>query len=140
MTGSASGNPAWAASPPSAYDIVSCWYPEDENLDDPGPELRPALVLKVLQGKKSGLFACEVAYGTKILKIIKRQTVDLIIQNPKNVGLPRPTRFDLDRIILLPWAPPFFDCWQGYNSPKIGALDEEYIREYAFIMIKRQSV
>lgn len=127
------------ASQPSAYDIVACWYPEDENPDEPGPDLRPALILTVLQGKSSGAFACRVAYGTKILKIIKRQGVDLIIQDPSDVGLPRPTRFDLDRVVTLPWAPPFFDCWTGYTSPKIGALTEKHIRDLAWISFKRQS-
>jgi hypothetical protein len=139
LTESKSGSPAWTASPPSAYDIVACWYPEDETPDDPGPELRPALVLTVLQGKNTGAFACRVAYGSKMLKIIKRQAIDLIIQKPQDVGLPRQTRFDLDRIGTFPWQPPFFDCWRGYTSPVIGALTEEYIREYAFIMMKRGS-
>lgn len=136
---SASNKPAWTATPPSAYDIVACWYPEDENPEVPGPELRPSLVLAVLQGKSSGSFACRVAYGTKTLKIIKRQAVDLIIQNPQEAGLPRPTRFDLDRIGTFPWMPPFFGCWQGYQSPKIGSLTESHIREYAYIRIKRDS-
>lgn len=137
--GSGGSVPAWTTSPPSAYDIVACWYPENDN-STPGPDLRPALVITVFQGKRSGAFACRVAYGTKTLKIIKRQTVDLIIQQPDEVGLPRPTRFDLDRILDLPWGLPFFGCWPGYSSPKIGALTEKFIREYAFIMIKRQSV
>jgi hypothetical protein len=96
-----------------------------------------------LQGKKTRAFACRVAYGTKILKIIKRQAVDLIIQHQGDldqIGLPRPTRFDLDRIVTLPWGEPFFGCWTGYPTPKIGSLTEKYIREYAFLMMKRQSV
>jgi hypothetical protein len=140
LTASTSGDPAWLASPPAAYDIVACWYPESENPDAPGPELRPALVVAVLKGKRTGNFSLRVAYGTKILKIIKRQTIDLIIQNPQDVGLPRPTRFDLDRVILLPWGPPFFGFWSGYATPKIGSLTETYIREYAFVMMKRASV
>jgi hypothetical protein len=140
LTALASGKPAWTATRPSAYDIVACWYPEEENPEVPGPELRPALVLAVLQGQSSGSFACRVAYGTKILKIIKRQALDLIIQNPRDVGLPRPTRFDLDRLGTFLWAEPFFGCWQGYGSPKIGSLTEGLIREYAYIRIKRDSV
>jgi hypothetical protein len=139
---SSSAEPAWSLSQPAAYDIVACWYPEVENPDVPGPELRPALITQVLRGKKTGAFACRVAYGTKILKIIQRQTIDLIIQHPPDlaqIGLPRPTRFDLDRVILLTWEPPFFDCWKGYPSPKIGSLTEFYIREYAFLMMKRLS-
>jgi hypothetical protein len=98
------------------------------------------LVTAVLQGQTTGAYACRVAYGTKTLNIIKRQIVDLIIQRPHFVGLPRPTRFDLDHILLLPWQRPFFGCWRGYSSPKVGALTEEFIREYAFLMMKRLSV
>lgn len=134
-------DPPWVASPPSAYDIVACWYPEHDKPNEPGPELRPALVIRVWQGKTTGSYACDVAYGTKQLKIVKRRTVDLIIENPQAVGLPRPTRFDLDQIgRKFPWGPPFFGTWEGYQTPKIGELTEAYIREYAFIMIKRQSV
>jgi hypothetical protein len=131
---------AWTLSPPSAYDIVTCWYPE--NSLDRGPKLRPTLCLAVLQGKTSKTFACKVAYGTKELKIIQRQTIDLIVQNSAHVtqmGLARPTRFDLDCIATLPWNEEFFGCWTGQTSPVIGTLTEAYIREYAFLMMRRQS-
>lgn len=99
--------------------------------------------MAVLQGRSSGAFACRVVYGTKALKIVKRQTVDLIIQHTPHLhqmGLARPTRFDLDCIATLPWNEEFFGCWTGYRSPVIGTLTEHYIREYAYIMMKRQSV
>jgi hypothetical protein len=84
-----------------------------------------------------------VAYGTKILKIVKRKNIDLIIEERSDLaqfGLPRPTRFDLDLIALLPWEPPFFGCWSGYHSPIIGSLNEKFQREYAWLMMKRSSV
>jgi hypothetical protein len=99
--------------------------------------------LTVLQGKTSGGYACKVAYGTKELKIIKRGTVDLIIQHTPHVtqmGLARPTRFDLDCVVTLPWNEEFFGCWVGRQSPVIGSLTEAYIRDYAFLMMKRLSV
>jgi hypothetical protein len=137
-----SGSPAWTQSPPSAYDILTAYYPETDQ-DNPGSKLRPTLCLAVLQGKTSGTYACKVAYGTKELKIIKRQTIDLIVQNTAHVhqmGLARPTRFDLDCIATLPWNEEFFGCWTNRESPVIGSLTEDYIREYAFVMMKRQSV
>ncbi len=97
----------------------------------------------MLQGKKTGTFACKVAYGTRELKIIKRGEVDLIVQHPPHIqqfGLPRPTRFDLDCVATLPWNEEFFGCWAGHQSPVIGSLTEDYIREYAFLMMKRHSV
>src|SRR6266481_9718593 len=136
---STSGKPAaWTLSPPSAYDIVTAYYPEGP--PDPGPKLRPTLCLTVLQGKETGAYACKVAYGTKELKIIKRSAVDLIIQHTthvKQMGLARPTRFDLDCVATLPWNEEFFGCWSAHQSPIIGSLTEDYIREYAFLMMKR---
>ena len=143
MASTTSAKPAWTLSPPSAYDIVTCWYPESEEVTNPGPRLRPSLVTQVLRGKGTGAFACRVVYGTKTLKIIKRGSIDLIIQEQSDlnqIGLPRPTRFDLDRAVTLPWEPPFFGCWSGYPTPKIGSLTETYIREYAWLMHKRSSV
>jgi hypothetical protein len=140
---STSAKPAWTLAQPSAYDIAACWYPQDEAQDKPGPDLRPALITQVLQGKATGQFACRVAYGTTILKIIKRKDLDLIIDQPSDldqIGLPRPTRFDLDRVTLLPWEPPFFGCWSGYRSPKLGSLTEKLQREYAWLMMRRSSV
>jgi hypothetical protein len=135
------GKPAWTTSPPSAYDIVACWYPEADAPQDAGPTLRPALVVTVLKGERTGDYACRVAYGTTNLKIVKRREVDLIIPNghTRQMGLARATRFDLDRVITLPWVPPFFDPWTGNTTPKIGALTEAYIRDYAFLMMKRGS-
>jgi hypothetical protein len=140
---SISGKAAWTQSRPSAYDIATTWYPEDDHPDDPGPKLRPCLVLKVLQGKTSGTFACDMAYGTKELKIIKRRDKDIIIQNTAHVqqmGMAVPTRFDLDCVARLPWNEEFFGCWKGHQSPIIGSLTEYYIREYAWVMMKRASV
>lgn len=104
---------------------------------------RPTLVLTVLEDEKSGMFACEVAFGTKNLKLMQRQHLDLIIQNAAHLrqfGLYRATRFDLDQKVILPWTSEFFGCWDGYSTPVIGALTEDYLRDYAFLMLRRQSV
>src|SRR5947209_5692872 len=127
MSGKPAGNnPAWTVTPPGLFDIVACYFPENQTLDEPGLKLRPALVVKVLRGKKSGGFYCNVAYGTKTLKFLKRQHLDLIIQNAedlRHLRLYRATRFDLDLIAVeLPWTPDFFGCWSGYASPVIGTL------------------
>lgn len=96
-----------------------------------------------MQGKKTGMYACRVAYGTKTLKIVARQHLDLIIQNAVDmaeIGLPCATRFDLDTLLTLPWTREFFGCWKGYRTPVIGALTDTYIRNYAYFMMKRRSV
>ena len=89
------------------------------------------------------MYACDVAFGTKNLKLFKREHLDLIIQNSahlRQLGLHRATRFDLDLISTLPWTKEFFGCWQGYAAPVIGALTADYIKEYAYQMLRRQSV
>jgi hypothetical protein len=84
-----------------------------------------------------------MAYGTSELKLTRRAAVDLIVQKSSDVvqfGLRNPTRFDLDCLAVLPWHPVFFGCWAGYSTPKIGSLNEEFVKEYAYLMLKRQSV
>lgn len=138
---SGANEPHWVRAPPSAFSIVACWYPEDDDAN-PGPTLRPALVTAVLAGKTAGLFACKVAFGTRTLKLIKRGHVDLIIEDGRHLrqmGLHRPTRFDLDQIALLPWSSAFFGCWSGYSSPILGSLLESYVKDYAFLIMRRGS-
>jgi hypothetical protein len=139
---SAAGNrPTWVGLAPSLFDIVATYFPEHTDPDNPGLKLRPGLVVKVLRGKTSGKIYCNIAYGTKQLKITKRGKVDLIIQNANHIsqlGLARATRFDLDCVATeLPWNEEFFGCWSGKSSPIVGALTENYIREYAYLMLRR---
>ncbi|WP_210212413.1 hypothetical protein [Mesorhizobium sp. M8A.F.Ca.ET.021.01.1.1] len=51
------------------------------------------------------------------------------------------TRFDLDpkNVAVLPWTEEYFGCWTGYQHPKIGALSEDYIKTYAYIMALREA-
>jgi hypothetical protein len=134
-------DPAWVASPPALFDIVATYFPEHTDPEKPGLKLRPGLVVKVWRGKATGLPYCDIAYGTKRLKIAQRQRIDMIIQNAHDLaelGLFRATRFDLDLIARrLPWTKEYFGCWTGYQSPAIGALTEKYIKEYAYLMMAR---
>lgn len=133
--------PNWINSPPSLFDIVTGYYPE-ENPKGDGPSLRPCLITQVLENKKTGSYACKIAYGTKNLKTWARKDKDIIVQNSSDLdrmGLPVATRFviDEDMMMILPWSPPHFDCWAGKLNPKLGQLLLEYQKEYAFIMMKR---
>lgn len=133
----------WLARVPSAFDIVTAYYPETNPKGE--LRLRPCLVLDVLKGRTSGKFALRVAYGTRNLQVARRSKVDLIIQNHRHlndVGLPTATRFSLNEadIVALPWAEEFFGCWHGHSHPIIGSLTETYIRDYAYCMALRQSV
>ncbi|WP_146618937.1 hypothetical protein [Rhodoplanes elegans] len=138
-----SADPDWIHAPPARFDLVTCYFPERLQEAEPGLKLRPGLVLAVLRGKTSGRYACRIAYGTKQLKLPRRQHLDLIIQDAADVallGLARPTRFDLDHTAVLPWTATFFGCWSGFATPVIGTLTEPYVREFAYLMMKRGSV
>ena len=133
----------WVASPPSAHDIVACYFPEQGSSPGQHLKLRPALVLNVYQGRKTGTFACEVAFGTKSLKIMRRQHVDLIVQNAVDLrllGLATATRFDLDRILKLPWSEKYFGCWSTRTTPFLGSLTDVYVKEYAYCMMVRSQM
>lgn len=137
-----SSTPDWINQQPSAFDIVAGYFPESKPKGD--LRLRPCLVLNVLKGTSSGSIACKVAFGTKNLKIVQRKNRDLIIQNSTHlneIGLPLATRFDLDErnLVILPWTEEFFGCWTGYKHPKIGALLEVYIKDYAYCMMLREN-
>lgn len=131
----------WQTSKPSRFDIVTCYYPEGD-LKKPGLTLRPGLVLRVLQNEQTMQYACDVAFGTKNLKLTSRQHLDLIIQNAEHLrqlGLYRATRFDLDNVVTLPWNEEFFGCWTNRGSPVLSSLTEDYLKEYAYLMLKRGS-
>lgn len=139
----ASDEPAaeWYRRPPSAFDIITCYFPEADPPPDGTPKLRPALVLSVLRNKETGMIAVKVAYGTSVLKLLQRDHLDLIIQNATDlrlIGLPRATRFDLDNTVVLPWCPPHCNCWDGYPTPVIGTLTESYAKDLAWLMLKRE--
>jgi len=132
----------WRGYVPAAYDIVTCRYPLSELPDRPGPKLRPCLVTAVLRRPADDMIACRVAFGTTSLRITQSVGRDLIIQDAADLslmGLASPTRFDLGRLAVLPWSLQFFDCWTGYESPRLGTLLEAYIKEYAYCMMRRGS-
>jgi hypothetical protein len=130
----------WEQSPPSVMDIVAAYFPESNPKG--ALRLRPCLVLRVLQNVQEGLFACEVAFGTKNLKTWSRLDKDIIIQNSNDLdlcGLPVATRFDMDpsNRVALPRTPEFYGCWSGRRSPRIGSLPTDYQKDVAFILMKQ---
>lgn len=114
---------------PVAGDLVWCRFPQDEQLE-PGPKARPALVVTVR--KVVGFdnqFAVAVVYGTS-------QRVDLLFPGEFLLdrgepdafllsGLSYPTKFDLGRVVELPYN----DDWFAVpphprfgQLPKLGTL------------------
>ena len=135
--------PAWLENSPSAFDIVTCWFPDSLLVDTPGKKLRPCLVTRVLRLHASDQIACIVAFGTSQLKLARRLGLDLIVRRLADldeIGLPTATRFDLDTLALLPWDDRFFGCWSGFTTPVTGQLTEPCIKEYAYLMMRRFSV
>lgn len=129
----------WYANPPAAFDIAACYYPRPPD-KHPGPDLRPGLIVGVLQGNATGRYACRVCYGTTNLKLLRRLDKDVIVQNASHIdqfGLKKATRFDLDTVLILPWNNRFFGFWAGYSTPVIGSLTEVYVRDFAFKMMRR---
>jgi hypothetical protein len=131
----------WWKQPPSAFDIVTAYFPESNPKG--AIELRPCLVLDVFESE-DGEYACRVAYGTKNIKFVQRKGLDLIIQNAADLdtlGLPYATRFALDEDCqaYLTWDEEFFGAWRGYPTPMISFLPEEYQKEFAYIMMLRSA-
>lgn len=144
MVSDKSSPPNWTRTPPAMFDIVVGFYPESKPKDGT-PAHRPCLVTRVYMDDETSTYACEVCFGTKHLKTMRRQDVDIIIQNSTDlseIGLPMATRFDLDKEnrVVLEWKPGNFEAWRGFTSPKIGALTLEYQKEYAWLMAKRSAV
>ena len=130
---------SWISRPPSAFDIVTCYLPNDDGSE---LKLRPAVVLKILKAKSSGTIACEIAYGTSNLKLAQRSHRDFFVQNSADLdsfNLPMATRFDLDREnrVILPWTAEFFGCWRGYDHPRLSSLTVDYVRELAWLLARQ---
>lgn len=131
--------------PPPAS-IVWCNFPHDLAPDRPGPYARPALVFKVRHADypPADRFNVLVAYGTSVLKSDTR-LFDFTISNWATLNLirlPQATRFDLDRVVWLPWARPFFvprDEGVPYASPTISTLPAELQRMLGWTMAERDA-
>lgn len=130
--------------PPPAS-IVWCNFPEVPELGKPGPKSRPALVFKVRHAENppGDKFNVLVAYGTSSLKTGSR-TDDFIIANSATLDLlrlPQATRFDLDHMLWLPWARPFFcprHMADRFTTPTISVLPGELQRMLGWTMASRE--
>ena len=123
------GDDDWSYFPvhtlPRGLDIVWCRFPE-LGVDGPGPKPRPALVrtVSLTEGHVAGYV--EVCYGTSRMNS-DLHAHDLIIANAAQLnllGLPQATRFDIDKLVTLPWASEFFEPRPGSKTPIIGRLSD----------------
>ena len=114
---------------PSPGDIVWCHFPFSP-ATDPGPKPRPALVVGVREYEDG--VTINVAYGTT-----KRTTAlragEFVISKDKHpaafkqAGLAYDTKFDLNKVIELPWTERYFKVpptpSQVFGqTPKLGSL------------------
>jgi hypothetical protein len=121
--------------PPSPGDIVWCHFPFLP-ATEPGPKPRPALVTGV-RTFEDGV-TVQVAYGTTQRTTSLRSGEFLISKDKhpvafKQAGLAFDTKFDLKKIIELPWTHRYFKVLPTPNSafgqtPKLGSLHTSMIR------------
>ena len=127
---------------PAPASIVWCNFPDHLAPDVPGPKSRPGLVFKVRYATNppDGRFYVLVAYGTTNLKS-DRRPFDFSIGNYATLSvlrLPSATRFDLDNVLWLPWARPYFDARKGYSTPTISVLPQSVQQQLGWTMAIRE--
>lgn len=131
---------------PAPASLVWCAFPDHLIPDQPSPKSRPGLVFKVraLENPPDERFLVLVAYGTSKLKTGKRPN-DYTIANSATLDvlrLPRATRFDLDKMVWLPWAKPFFISRgpdDRFATPVISVLPAGMQRNLGWTMAKREA-
>jgi hypothetical protein len=104
------------------FEIIWCKFPFD-NAVSPNNEFHPSLVGGILWIRKLKWWGLDVIYGSS-KQLDRRGGVDFMIQDiniVKDLGLSRPTRFDLGRRLVFPWSDDFF----GEEMP-LGRLDHDY--------------
>jgi hypothetical protein len=110
---------------PHPLDIVWCKFPElPQNPSVPGPKLRPGIVHTVQLDPDYTIARIRVCYGTSKLKKFKYPN-DLFVENAAQLtllGLTQATRFEIDRLVWVPWASEWFEPKDGSKTPVIGRL------------------
>lgn len=129
---------------PAPASIVWCNFPEHLSPKAPGPKSRPGLVFAVRYAGKQpdGRFNVQIAYGTSKLKTGRRPH-DFIIANAATLDvlrLPQATRFDLDNVLWLPWAKPYFaprNQRDPFSTPTISVLPNSLQEQLRWTMQRR---
>lgn len=129
---------------PAPLSIVWCAFPDHIAPDKPGPKNRPALVLSVRYANDApdGRHLVRVVYGTSKLKSDTRP-FDFAICNFGTrlvCRLPQGTRFDLDQVLWLPWAKPYFVARPGNETPVISVLPPSVQQDFAWHMHYRDEL
>jgi len=116
---------------PEPGDIVMVNFPHVENMGEPGPKPRPALVLSV----STEDHVIEIAYGTsqRTDKLFPGEfALDPADGGFASSGLQTRTKFDLGRTVQLPFDSDWFKVAPGVHTqsplPKMGTLHPSYVR------------
>lgn len=105
---------------PKSGDVVTCYFPHvSDSLDiQPGPDLRPAFVVKVEDELDRGIFLT-VAYGSGQHtpdKNGRRTASDVYFHMEPGSdcqGLKVQTSFNMAKTVRVPFTSTWFDCWPG---------------------------
>jgi hypothetical protein len=130
-----------ASTLPAPFDVVWCAFPNHIDLGKPAPKMRPGLVItNALRGPEQ-YPVVQVIYGTSNTKMLQRSH-DFFVTNYQEMydaGLHQATRFDLDRILWLPWAVEFFKpISTNYADPTIGHLSDRMMRRLGHTLTEHQ--
>ena len=118
---------------PAEGDILLAKFPQVENLGSPGPKPRPAVVLSISVTDNAVI----VAYGTSV-RTDKLFSGEFVL-DPSDPGfslsgLSYRTKFDLNRVVRLPfdsdWFTPVSSVYVSSPLPKIGTLHPSYAAAY----------
>lgn len=112
---------------PAAGEFVWCRFPEDLRLT-PGSKPRPALIMTVFDDEAPAYRVCS-AYGTsqKIKQLYSGEFAITEVDGPayKPAGLSYPIKFNLKRLVELPYNDEWFSVAPGIphgQTPKLGVL------------------
>lgn len=112
----------WVA--PNPGNLLWCRYPEaTAGTLIPGPKPRPVLVVKVWD--EDTPLRVQVAYGTsqKVASLYPGEFAVLPADNVlAEAGLIYPTKFDLSRLLTLPYEAPWFEAAPARPDPVMGQI------------------
>jgi hypothetical protein len=115
---------------PAPFDVVWSRFPFVEQSEIPGPKARPALVRQAFADQDGNPWV-EVVYGTSkdpySNSLLHFSIVTIAEMNM--CGLKQATRFDLNRMMKLPWSREFFECLGAKPTPIIGHMPEYEIKK-----------
>ena len=132
------------AQPTNAGDIVSCYFPYDEDSDKPGPDLRPALVVKV--DLELGAEFLHVAYGTGQNTPDKNTSRSLgahyFHMNPQlnGGGLEVETSFNMAKVVRLPCDSRWFSPWRGRNTILVCRVPESKLADAKAALVAGEAI